>query len=115
MRKYSSTGDGLLTALHLMQQVTKQQKTLKELAQAVVKYPQVLINVTEVDKAKIQNNELQEKIKMIENQLLNKGRVLLRASGTEPVIRVMTEAESDQLAQKVCEELAAVVKTTCRL
>lgn len=115
LRKYSSTGDGLLTALHLMQQVTKQQKTLKELAQAVVKYPQVLINVTEVDKAKIQNNELQEKIKMIENQLLNKGRVLLRASGTEPVIRVMTEAESDQLAQKVCEELAAVVKTTCRL
>jgi phosphoglucosamine mutase len=69
LRKYSSTGDGLLTALHLMQQVNKQEKSLKELAQAVTKYPQVLINVPQVDKAKIQNNQLQESIKAIENQL----------------------------------------------
>ncbi len=115
LRKFSSTGDGLLTALHLMQQVNSQEKSLKELAKAVTKYPQVLINVAQVDKAKIQNEHLQEKIKIVEGQLQDKGRVLLRASGTEPVIRVMVEAESDQTAQKVCEDLAAVVKASCPL
>lgn len=115
LRKFSTTGDGLLTALHLMQQVNSQEKSLKELAKAVTKYPQVLINVAQVDKAKIQNEHLQEKIKIVEGQLQDKGRVLLRASGTEPVIRVMVEAESDQTAQKVCEDLAAVVKASCPL
>lgn len=115
LRKFSSTGDGLLTALHLMQQVNRQEQSLKDLAKAVTKYPQVLINVAQVDKAKIQNEHLQEKIKKVEGQLQDKGRVLLRASGTEPVIRVMVEAESDQTAQKVCEDLAAVVKASCPL
>ena len=115
LRKFSTTGDGLLTALHLMQQVNSQEKSLEELAKAVTKYPQVLINVAQVDKAKIQNEHLQEKIKIVEGQLQDKGRVLLRASGTEPVIRVMVEAESDQTAQKVCEDLAAVVKASCPL
>lgn len=115
LRKFSTTGDGLLTALHLMQQVNSQEKSLKELAKAVTKYPQVLINVAQVDKAKIQNEHLQEKIKIVEGQLQDKGRVLLRASGTEPVIRVMVEAESDQTAQKVCEDLAALVKASCPL
>jgi len=115
LRKFSTTGDGLLTALHLMQQVNRQEKSLKELAKAVTKYPQILINVAQVDKTKIQNEHLQEKIKIVEGQLQDKGRVLLRASGTEPVIRVMVEAESDQTAQKVCEDLAAVVKASCPL
>lgn len=115
LRKFSSTGDGLLTALHLMQQVNRQEQSLKDLAKAVTRYPQVLINVAQVDKAKIQNEHLQEKIKKVEGQLQDKGRVLLRASGTEPVIRVMVEAESDQTAQKVCEDLAAVVKASCPL
>jgi phosphoglucosamine mutase len=115
LRKFSTTGDGLLTALHLMQQVNRQEKSLKDLAKSVTKYPQILINVAQVDKTKIQNEHLQEKIKIVEGQLQDKGRVLLRASGTEPVIRVMVEAESDQTAQKVCEDLAAVVKASCPL
>ncbi len=115
LRKYSSTGDGILTALHLMQSMNKHKKTLSELSAVVTRYPQVLINVPRVDKAKIENPKLQEQIKATEAQLGDGGRVLLRASGTEPVIRVMVEAETDELAKNNCEALAAVVKETCAL
>ncbi|MGA0130739.1 MAG: phosphoglucosamine mutase [Candidatus Nanopelagicales bacterium] len=115
LRKYSSTGDGILTALHLMQSMNKHKKTLSELSAVVTRYPQVLINVPRVDKAKIENPKLQEQIKATEAQLGDGGRVLLRASGTEPVIRVMVEAETDELAKNTCEVLAAVVKETCAL
>jgi phosphoglucosamine mutase len=115
LRKYSSTGDGILTALHLMQSMNKHKKTLSELSAVVTRSPQVLINVPRVDKAKIENPKLQEQIKATEAQLGDGGRVLLRASGTEPVIRVMVEAETDELAKNTCEVLAAVVKETCAL
>lgn len=115
LRKHSSTGDGILTALHLMQSMNKNKKSLQELASLVTKYPQVLINVPKVDKAKIENPKLQEQIKATQNALGEKGRVLLRASGTEPVIRVMVEAETDELAKNTCEALATLVKETCAL
>lgn len=115
LRKFSNTGDGILTALHLMQTMSNQNKSLKDLAQVITRYPQVLINVPSVDKAKIENPQLQEQIKKTEQALGDKGRVLLRASGTEPVIRVMVEAETDQLAKSTCEALAAVVKISCAL
>lgn len=115
LRKYSSTGDGILTALHLMQSMNKNKKSLQELASLVTKYPQVLINVPKVDKAKIENPKLQDQIKATQNALGDKGRVLLRASGTEPVIRVMVEAETDELAKNTCEALATLVKETCAL
>jgi phosphoglucosamine mutase len=114
-RKHSTTGDGILTALQLMQTMTNQQKSLGELAQVITKYPQVLINVAQVDKAKIENAQLQSTVKEVEATLGAKGRVLLRVSGTEPLIRVMVEAETDQLATSSAEKLANVVKTSCAL
>ena len=114
-RKFSTTGDGILTALQLMQTMARQGKSLSELASAITKYPQVLINVPNVSKAKIDNPQLQDAIKSTEAALNGKGRVLLRASGTEPLIRVMVEAETDQIAQVTAEKLAEVVKTSCSL
>jgi phosphoglucosamine mutase len=114
-RKFSTTGDGILTALQLMQTMAQQGKSLTELASAITKYPQVLINVPNVSKEKFDNPQLQDAIKAAESTLNDKGRVLLRASGTEPLIRVMVEAESDQLAQATAEKLAEVVKISCSL
>ena len=115
LRKFSTTGDGILTALQLMQTMARQGKSLSELASAITKYPQVLINVPNVSKAKIDNPQLQDAIKSAEAAFNGKGRVLLRASGTEPLIRVMVEAETDQIAQVTAEKLAEVVKTSCSL
>jgi phosphoglucosamine mutase len=114
-RKFSTTGDGILTALQLMQTMARQGKSLTELASAITKYPQVLINVANVSKAKIDNPQLTAAIKTAESALNDKGRVLLRASGTEPLIRVMVEAETDQIAQVTAEKLAEVVKSSCSL
>ena len=113
MRNHSTTGDGLLTALHLMNAVATSQKSLQELAGIVKKFPQVLINIPDVDKTKIGNSELVEAVKKAENSLGDKGRVLLRSSGTEALIRVMVEAETMKQAQDVAESLASVVKKTC--
>ena len=113
MRNYSTTGDGLLTALHLMNAVSSTKKSLKELAGIVNKFPQILINVADVDKAKIDNSELIAAVKKAENDLGEKGRVLLRSSGTEPLIRVMVEAETMKQAQDIAQLLAGIVKKTC--
>ena len=113
MRNHSTTGDGLLTALHLMNAVSSTKKTLKELAGIVNKFPQILINVADVDKAKIDNSELVAAVKKAENDLGEKGRVLLRSSGTEPLIRVMVEAETMKQAQDIAQLLAEIVKKTC--
>jgi phosphoglucosamine mutase len=113
MRNHSTTGDGLLTALHLMNAVATTKKSLQELAGIVKKFPQVLINIPDVDKAKIDNAELKDAVKKAETTLGEKGRVLLRSSGTEPLIRVMVEAETMKQAQEIAESLASVVKKTC--
>ncbi len=113
MRNHSTTGDGLLTALHLMNAVSSTKKTLKELAGIVNKFPQILINIADVDKAKIDNSELVAAVKKAENDLGEKGRVLLRSSGTEPLIRVMVEAETMKQAQDIAQLLAGIVKKTC--
>jgi phosphoglucosamine mutase len=113
MRNHSTTGDGLLTALHLMNAVAGTKKSLQELARIVKKFPQILINIPDVDKAKIDNAELKDAVKKSETTLGDKGRVLLRSSGTEPLIRVMVEAETMKQAQEIAESLASVVKKTC--
>jgi len=113
MRNHSTTGDGLLTALHLMNAVAGTKKSLQELAGIVKKFPQILINIPDVDKAKIDNAELKDAVKKSETTLGDKGRVLLRSSGTEPLIRVMVEAETMKQAQEIAESLASVVKKTC--
>jgi phosphoglucosamine mutase len=113
MRNYSTTGDGLLTALQLMNVVATEKKSLSSISQIVKKYPQILINVSDVDKLKINNDKLQEAVKKAELSLNLKGRVLLRPSGTESLIRVMVEAETQDIAEKIAKELAEVVKKTC--
>jgi phosphoglucosamine mutase len=113
MRNHSTTGDGLLTALHLMNAVSATKKSLKELASIVKKFPQILINIPDVDKAKINNLELNTAVKKYETELGEKGRVLLRPSGTEPLIRVMVEAETMKQAKDIADSLASIVKKTC--
>jgi phosphoglucosamine mutase len=116
MSKYANTGDGLLTALHLISHVAQSKKSLKELASFMKRYPQVLINVTGVAKEKLAHNQrIQESVKKIESQLGVTGRVLLRASGTEPLIRVMIEAENGNDAQQFAESLASLVKSELAL
>jgi phosphoglucosamine mutase len=111
MRQLANTGDGLLTALQLMQEVVHTGKTLQELASTMVRFPQVLINVKDVAKDKLPGNVVIESaVKSAEVRLGDSGRVLLRASGTEALVRVMVEAASDSLAQEVAQQLAAEVK-----
>lgn len=111
MRQFSNTGDGLLTALQVMQVVVKS-KTLLELASAMQKYPQVLINVKDVVKEKLVSSaKIKDAILESEKELADSGRVLLRASGTESLVRVMVEANDLELAQKVADSLAQLVRS----
>jgi len=111
--KYATTGDGILTSLKLMQVVMDRKKPLSELAAPVKIYPQKLINVRVKDKEAAQHDEkLTQRAAEINEQLEKdgKGRVLVRASGTEPLIRVMVEAESMEMASSYAEELADILK-----
>jgi phosphoglucosamine mutase len=116
MRKFATTGDGILTALHLISEIKRSKKSLNELASFMVRYPQVLINVKGVAKDKLsENNSIKNRIKEIEKELGNSGRVLLRASGTEPVIRVMIEASDENKANEFAQALAQLVKSELTL
>ncbi|MFM1796562.1 MAG: hypothetical protein RL733_343 [Actinomycetota bacterium] len=116
MRKFANTGDGLLTALHLISEVARSKKSLKELAAFMSRYPQLLINVSGVAKDKLASNQrIAAAVQEVENQLGKTGRVLLRKSGTEPLVRVMIEAEDAALAQQLAESLAALVKSELAL
>jgi phosphoglucosamine mutase len=111
MRDLANTGDGILTALQLLQEVVRTGKTLQELAATMVRFPQVLINVKDVAKDKLpQSAVITAAVKAAEARLGDSGRVLLRASGTEALVRVMVEAASDSLAQEVAQQLADTVK-----
>lgn len=110
MLDHASTGDGTLTALHLMARVAETGRSLADLARVMSKLPQVLVNVKNVDKQRVQNcAPLQAAVKAAEARLGDTGRVLLRPSGTEPLVRVMVEAVSTDLANEIAAELAAVV------
>jgi len=110
LSEYATTGDGLLTALHLLARVAQTGIPLAELAARVEKLPQVLVNVKGVDKSRAETDPVvAEAIAKAEAELGETGRVLLRQSGTEPVIRVMVEAASQEQAQRLTDELAAVV------
>ena len=111
MREFANTGDGILTALQLAQEVVRTKKSLADLALAMKRFPQVLINVPNVAKEKLSTSQaITTAVSEAEASLGDAGRVLLRASGTEPLIRVMVEASSDNLAQEIAASLAAVVK-----
>ena len=116
MRDLANTGDGILTALQLLQEVVRTGKTLQELAATMVRFPQVLINVKDVAKDKLpQSSAIASAVTAAESRLGDSGRVLLRASGTEALVRVMVEASSDSLAQEVAQQLADVVKNEIAL
>jgi phosphoglucosamine mutase len=112
MRDYANTGDGLLTALQLLAEVKRSGQTLQELSRVMVRFPQVLINVKNVAKERLSTSTIiAEAVKAAELELADHGRVLLRASGTEPLVRVMVEAQSDAVAQSVATKLAQIVET----
>ncbi len=116
LAKYATTGDGLLTALHLMARMATTKKTLAELAGVVRRHPQVLINVTGVDKSRVDTHPaVVEAVAAARRELGEQGRVLLRASGTEPVIRVMVEADNEASAASVANQLASVVTDSLKL
>ena len=116
MSKYANTGDGLLTALQLISKLKKSGKSASELASFMKRYPQVLINVSGVAKEKLASNQVIAKaVSDVHQRLADKGRVLLRASGTEALIRVMIEAEDHSLAQELASELATLVKSELSL
>ncbi|MGZ5367301.1 MAG: phosphoglucosamine mutase [Aeromicrobium sp.] len=111
MWDYATTGDGVLTALQLAARMASTGNTLAELATVMTRLPQVLINVPDVDKARADTDPiLQGEVSAATARLGNTGRVLLRQSGTEPLVRVMVEAESHEDAQSVAEHLADVVR-----
>ena len=111
MRDYANTGDGILTALQLIQEIVRTGKTLAELAASMVRFPQVLINVKDVAKEKLDSSAvIAAAVKKAQDELGSNGRVLLRASGTEALVRVMVEAQSDNIASNIAQQLADVVK-----
>ena len=111
MRDYANTGDGILTALQLIQEIVRSGKTLAELAASMVRFPQVLINVKDVAKEKLDGSAvIAAAVKKAQDELGSNGRVLLRASGTEALVRVMVEAQSDNIASNIAQQLADVVK-----
>ena len=113
--EHATTGDGVLTALQLAALRQRAGRPVSELAAVVTRLPQVLINVSGVDKAAVGVAALQADIAAVEAELGRTGRVLLRPSGTEPVIRVMVEAATTELAQACAERLAASVAAHCAL
>ena len=111
MRDFANTGDGLLTALQLMSVMAKSKKSLSELAKIMVRFPQVLINGDGVNKANLTTSKaIAAAIGDNESKLGANGRILLRASGTEPLVRVMVEAESEVVAGEIAKTLATLVR-----
>ena len=109
--KYASTGDGILTALKLVQVVLDRKQTLSQLAEPVKIYPQVLKNVQVTDKTQAQNDpEVKAAVAKAAEELGDSGRILLRESGTEPLVRVMVEAESTETCERIVDEIIALIK-----
>lgn len=111
MSQFATTGDGILTGLHLVAEMARTGKTLAELASVMTVYPQVMINVRQVDQHALASNVvIAAAVAAAELRLGETGRVLLRRSGTEPMVRVMVEAEALDTAEQIAEALAAVVR-----
>lgn len=113
---HGTTGDGVLTGLMLAARMTETGRSLADLASVMTRLPQVLVNVKGVDKSRVESDEdLQSAVKVEEEALAGTGRVLLRKSGTEPVVRVMVEAADQEQAQAVADRLVEVVKARLTL
>ncbi|MQW76032.1 phosphoglucosamine mutase [Nocardioides sp. dk4132] len=111
MSAYATTGDGVLTALHVLERMVLTGRSLRDLAAVMTRFPQVLINVPGVDKSRASTDEvLLAAVEAEEKALGGDGRVLLRPSGTEPLVRVMVEAPTSEVARSVADRLADVVR-----
>lgn len=111
MLEHGTTGDGVLTALALAQRVVSSGQPLHELAAVMTRLPQVLVNVKGVDKDRVGDDDgVTGAVAEVEAELGSQGRVLLRKSGTEPVVRVMVEADTQERAQQYADRLADVVR-----
>ena len=109
--KYATTGDGILTSLKLMEVMLAKEKPMSELAAPVVFYPQVLKNVRVKSKPDAQNDpDVQAAVQKVAEELGDEGRILVRESGTEPVIRVMVEAGSDEICEKYVDSVIDVIR-----
>ena len=109
--KYATTGDGILTSLKLMEVMLAKEKPMSELAAPVVFYPQVLKNVRVKSKPEAQNDpDVQKAVASVAEALGDSGRILVRESGTEPVIRVMVEADTEELCEKYVDSVIDVIK-----
>ena len=109
--KYARTGDGVLTALKLMEVILAKKLPLSRLAEPVVIYPQVLINVRVKDKKTAQEDaDVQAAVQAVADELGDTGRILVRESGTEPLVRVMVEAPSKELCQQLAQGVVDVIK-----
>ncbi len=114
--RYATTGDGILTALLVAAEVKRSGKTLKELAAQMTSYPQVLVNVKNVDRSRVDSDQgLREIVVQATNELGDSGRVLLRASGTENLVRVMVEASDEGSAHSWADRIARVVEKNLAL
>jgi len=112
LRNFANTGDGILTALHLMQAMKSSGKSLAELSTVMTRFPQVLINVPNVKKELLPTAEkLQQHISAKSEECGDTGRILVRASGTEALVRVMVEAQSSAQAEQIANEIAALVRS----
>ena len=111
LMNYATTGDGILTAVKLADIIKTSGKSLEELAGEVSIYPQKLVNIKVIDKkSAMEDVEILAECEKVEEELEGNGRILLRASGTENLIRVMVEASSDELTDKYCEQVAKIVR-----
>jgi len=110
--KYATTGDGIITSLKMMEVMIAKKKSLSQLANPVTIYPQVLKNVKVLDKKKTQDDlDVKAAVEKVVKELGDNGRILVRESGTEPVVRVMVEAATLEICQKCVEEVIQVIRT----
>ena len=110
--KYATTGDGIITALKMMEVMLAKKKTLSELAAPLVIYPQVLKNIRVTDKTQAQDDaDVKAAVEAVANALGADGRILVRESGTEPVVRVMVEAGSTEECEKYVDQVIEVIKS----
>jgi len=108
---YATTGDGVLAALQVLERMVTTGQDLKTLASVVQRLPQTLVNVTDVDKSRVEEDGILAAAVAEEEAALGEdGRVLLRSSGTEPIVRVMVEAATQQDADAIAHRLADVVR-----
>lgn len=110
MSKFATTGDGVLTGLHLCAEMARTGRSLADLASVMTVFPQVLVNVRGVERTRADDADVQDAVARATASLGLGGRVLLRPSGTEPMVRVMVEATTQDEAERIAEELAEVVR-----